>query len=410
MEIIHFPVFFQFLDKSIPFAGIYITALTLRFHSLRRKQAEMELAESEGKYRTIVDNVHAGIAKTNLKGELLFANKTLLDISGYESFEEMASSNVLDSYINSSERDAFIEKLKKDGKVNNFHLDLKRKDGQPITVLINAILKDNEITNMLVDITNLKKAEEALRESEEKYREFIEGTDDLITKVDSEGNFLFVNHMSKKIFGLSPEECIGRSAFLFVHQEDREKTNEWFNNLISRRADIGRIENRQVSVDGSISYLLWTTNFHYNKDGKVIYINSIASNITERKKAENALIESETKFKRLSNLAPVGVYLTDPDGKCIYVNEKWLAMAGITFKDALGDGWMEGIHPDDRSEVFASWNKMVQSMGEWGLEYRFLNRQTNKTSWVYGTATTILDSSDRVIGYIGANMDITERP
>jgi PAS domain S-box-containing protein len=133
-----------------------------------------------------------------------------------------------------------------------------------------------------------------------------------------------------------------------------------------------------------------------------------AFDISDRTLAEKAMLESEEQFRNLANLLPVGIYLTDPDGNCLYTNPAWCKMAGLSKKEALGKGWIDGLHPDDREMVFANWNKMVMSKGEWGMEYRFCDKQGNITL-VYGLASPQYDPSGRIIRYVGANIDITKR-
>ncbi|MBW2266753.1 MAG: PAS domain S-box protein, partial [Deltaproteobacteria bacterium] len=115
---------------------------------------------------------------------------------------------------------------------------------------------------------------------------------------------------------------------------------------------------------------------------------------------------SENRFRALTVLAPVGIYLTDKNGRYQYVNERWLKMSGMSYEEAWGDGWVKGLHPDDRDLVLRAWEKMVESEGEWGLEYRFQTPQ-GKTTFVLGLASPMRDDDGQITGYIGANADIT---
>jgi PAS domain S-box-containing protein len=135
---------------------------------------------------------------------------------------------------------------------------------------------------------------------------------------------------------------------------------------------------------------------------------AVVSDITERKQAEEALKESEEKFRILNTLAPAGIYLTDPEGNCLFTNPRWNEMAGLSSQEALGKGWLNGLHPEDRDIVFSNWEKMVKSEGSWGTEYRFRTPE-GKVTWVYGLATPQRDTSGKTVRYIGLNMDITER-
>jgi PAS domain S-box-containing protein len=123
---------------------------------------------------------------------------------------------------------------------------------------------------------------------------------------------------------------------------------------------------------------------------------------------ECRLQESEERFRTLAALAPAGIYLADLEGRCHYANERWCEIAGLSLEAALGDGWVQGLHPEDRASVRAHWQQMVASAGHWGLEYRF-QTPAGKTTWVYGQANAQRDKWGNVTGYIGVNIDITER-
>jgi PAS domain S-box-containing protein len=146
----------------------------------------------------------------------------------------------------------------------------------------------------------------------------------------------------------------------------------------------------------------------FDKLGKVRQVVIYIRDITQHKKAEEALRESEEKFRVLTQESPAIIYLTDKNGKCIFANKNWRKMTGFTTKEAMGDGWIKGLYSDDRELVFKSWGKMVKSRGKWGLEYRMENRE-GKVAWVYGIASPIHDEKGEISGYVGINMDINER-
>ncbi len=137
-------------------------------------------------------------------------------------------------------------------------------------------------------------------------------------------------------------------------------------------------------------------------------VSELESTGAEQQFVENTLRESQERLRTLMTIAPVGIFLTDPQGRCHYVNQRWCEMAGISLAQALDEGWMERLHPDDRQRVTDAWEKMVQAEGQWELEYRFLSPEGNVT-WVLGRATALRDARGRISGYIGINIDITER-
>ena len=155
-------------------------------------------------------------------------------------------------------------------------------------------------------------------------------------------------------------------------------------------------------------------------------IESISREITERRKAEEELIKhrdhleelvrerteslqkSMEQFRVLTESSPVGIHMTDERGRYQYVNPKWCQMAGMQAEEALGDGWIDAIHPEDRQHILSKWKKMLKTYGKWGLEYRFKTPQ-GKTTWIYASAIKLHDIDGKVIGYLGTNTDITAR-
>ncbi|MHC1782151.1 MAG: PAS domain S-box protein [Anaerolineaceae bacterium] len=124
--------------------------------------------------------------------------------------------------------------------------------------------------------------------------------------------------------------------------------------------------------------------------------------------AREALRASEERFRTLTELLPVGVYLADTNGKYLYTNQKWLEMTGLTIEEALGDGWSKALHPGDRDAVLQDWSRVVDSGGKTGAEFRFCHPQGVITE-VIGISNVLNDEHGNQIGYIGAAIDITER-
>jgi PAS domain S-box-containing protein len=116
---------------------------------------------------------------------------------------------------------------------------------------------------------------------------------------------------------------------------------------------------------------------------------------------------NESHLRAVARFIPAGLIVTDARGRCRYANERWLQMAGVTLDEALGDGWVNSLHPDDRERIAAAWYGSVDGGVDWDLEYRF-KTPAGKTVWVLGVASTLRDEQGRVTGYIAANFDITQ--
>ena len=185
--------------------------------------------------------------------------------------------------------------------------NLKLEESKKQLELAQAELKqlNAELTDRVQQRTSeLETANLALKKSEERFRAFLEDTEDLVTQVDNEGNFLYVNHASTKIFGLSPDNCIGKSAFSFMHEADRTPTQNWFQECIDKKIISSQIENRQVHVTGKIFDMAWISRFYYDENGKLLYINSIARDITRRVSEEKLRLAQLRLIEKPHNLSP----------------------------------------------------------------------------------------------------------
>ncbi len=134
----------------------------------------------------------------------------------------------------------------------------------------------------------------------------------------------------------------------------------------------------------------------------------VQAEIVERQRTEANLRDSEQRFASLAAAAPVGIFRTDPEGNCLYVNERWCQIAELTASEAMGFGWVNAIHLNDRELVSAEWYTSVQENRPFNLEYRFQS-QSGKITWVYGQSVSERNEMGDIIGYVGTITDISDR-
>jgi PAS domain S-box-containing protein len=135
--------------------------------------------------------------------------------------------------------------------------------------------------------------------------------------------------------------------------------------------------------------------------------NSISRHASATEQAEQALRESEQRFKTLTSQAPVGIFQTDENGNCLFVNERWCEMAGINAADARGQGWVQALHPDDRERVYREWYESAKRGTEFASKYRF-QTPDGRVTWLSGSGIRLLDDTGQITGYIGTVTDITQ--
>ncbi len=282
-----------------------------------------------------------------------------------------------------------------------------------------------KLIGAIQDITDRKVAEMAVRESEAKFMATAERLRLATTTAnigiwdwDVVNDHLIWDESMYRIFGVAEDQFEGafEAWSSTVHPEDIDKATEEVQNALNGHSKFDT-EFRVVWPDKSIRYV--TGNAIVIRDevsGKPLRMIGSNIDITERKKAEQEILEakekieaSEAKFKSYTEKSPIAIYTTDVNGNCTYVNQTWLNMTGMNKKEALGDGWLNALHPEDLEGVKVNWYKSVESNGSWRFEYRFINKKNKEISWVEGTAKELFNDKNELIGFLGTNVNITER-
>jgi len=259
------------------------------------KQAEKALRDSEKKFRLLAENPIVGIFISQDK-KFIYVNDRLAEMHGYRKEE------IIDQpfyfLIHPDERDSLKERMDRflsmEGKYKQrFEMLRIKKNGETFwggAIVTRGIYNGKQaIFGSVIDISESKGAEDELKKSEERYKEIVEGTDDLIIKVDNNGRIVFANYMANKIFGLPQNDIIGMHISKCIHPDDKDYTRNLIDDIVAKQATSATFENRQVSQKGEIRHLFWTSNFHYDSLGNLIDVTSIARDITMRREMEEEL-------------------------------------------------------------------------------------------------------------------------
>ncbi|HOC18220.1 MAG TPA: PAS domain S-box protein [Vicinamibacterales bacterium] len=287
-----------------------------------------------------------------------------------------------------------------------------RKDGSEFPVEVSSQGASIEGTATLLsivrDITGRKQAEEALRFSEEKFAKIFESNPMAIclTRV-SDGRLLDANPAFTEIAGYSREEFEGRTASelgLWPKPEDRE-------GAIAELRRHGFFRNRAQSIrvkSGEIREFLASGEL-LSIAGEPVML-STWLDITERRRTEKALEESESFYRQTLESIPGMVFTTRPDGYCDYQSQQWVDFTGVPMPEHLGEGWALLLHPDDRPRALAAWRAAVEGRAPYDLEYR-VRRHDGHYEWFKVRGVPIHDAAGHVVRWFGvaANIDAMKR-
>jgi PAS domain S-box-containing protein len=167
-------------------------------------------------------------------------------------------------------------------------------------------------------------------------------------------------------------------------------------------------EFRVIRDDGTLRWIAATGKFYYRNDGEAERMVGMAVDITERRRAEAAVRESEERFRLLANTAPVMIWTTGVDKMCDYCNKPWLDFTGHTLEQELGDGWAKGIHHEDVAMSLKTYVDAFDKRDLIEIEYR-LRRYDGEYRWIFDTGVPRFNSDGSFAGYIGCCIDVTER-
>ena len=373
------------------------------------------LRESEERYRNILDNIEEGYYEVDLAGNYTFLNKSMCRIFGYTQEEILGTS--YRKYINhqSGERifSLFNRMYKEDLPSTTYTYDLTRKDGTiRYTEASASLVKDlagkaTGFRGIVRDVTTRREMEEAIRQSEGKYRTIIEQMEDGYFEVDLAGNFTFVNDAECLNLGYSREELIGMNNRQYTGKETHQIIFKAFNELYRTGIPIKVLEFLLIKKDGTLSINELSVSLIRDAKGHAAGFRGIARDISDRKHAEEALRESEARFRDLAEMLPVVVYEIDVSYQLTYANRKAVELFGYHQEELVGMDSLTMIVPEDRERFMA--NFLWRSQGEETHINEYMGLRKDGSSFPMLLQSLPIYKQGTLAGFRGIAIDITER-
>jgi PAS domain S-box-containing protein len=278
-----------------------------------RKRVEAALQRSEAKFRAIFENSQIGIVRTRVSdGLVLDANQRLADLFGFDSPDELIGKHVADFYANPGERQQTVELLKRHGELQNYEIQMRKRDGTPFWGLHSLHLNATEgyLEGVVADISDHKAAEAALRQSEEQLRLATESANVGLWYWDIQHNKLDWTAQSKTLFGLPADIEVSYDLFLnTLHPDDHQRIHEAITQCLDHRVPYD-VEYRICLPDGTIRWIAAKGNCAYDATDQPIHITGVVLDVTdakhreaERKQAEAVLRQSKAQFREQAILS-----------------------------------------------------------------------------------------------------------
>jgi PAS domain S-box-containing protein len=257
-----------------------------------------------------------------------------------------------------------------------------------------------------VDIDERKRAEEALRESEEQWKAAFESNPVMYFMVDSTGTALSVNAFGADQLGYKRSELVGQSVLNVFYTADREQIRKHVENCFQNLGRTFKWEARNVRKDGTVIWVRATATALLLKKRPVLLV--VCEDITDRKRAEEAVHRSEKQLRDLIETIPAMVFATRADRSNEFVSRQWIEFSGLSGEQSRGSGWAATLHPEDREQHLAKWQAAQASGEPFESEARHRDAHGNYR-WLLVRAVPLRSEQGKILKWYGTAIDIEDR-
>src|SRR5215208_3410554 len=381
------------------------------------RQPDEELRKSEGRYRTVLDTAFDAIVTITPDGIVRWFNRGAERIFGYRA-EEIIGQPVT-VIMPERYRELCVAGLHRylqtgEARVVGGTTELVglRKDGSefPIEMSLGETYEDSErlFTGVIRDVTERKRAESALRESEQRFRGSFERAATGMALVGTDGRFLRVNKSLCEILGYTEREFLGKTFQEITHPDDLEVDLEHLRRLLVRVVRTYQTEKRYLHKDGHVVWTLLSVSVVHDEEDEPLYFICQIQDVSERKKVEKVIIESEERFRSLVQYSSDIITILDTDGTVHYVSPAVERVTGYRPEEQVGTNAFGSIHPDDREQAPNTFAEVLKRPGlQPPLEFRVPHKDG---SWRYleHVVNNLVDDP-AVRGVVVNSWDVTER-
>jgi PAS domain S-box-containing protein len=385
-----------------------------------RHRAEDALRRSEDHLRLVIDTIPGLVWSKLPDGSADFLNQRFREYTGLA--EEVGLGEGWLKAIHPEDPASSVDEWRAAfaaGRPFEFEARLRRADGEYRWFLFRGEPLRDEVGKIVkwygttTDIEDRKRAEEALRRAAEFDEAVLKSLGEGLFTMDTNGLVTSMNPAAEELFGWSFGEMRGKKMHDLTHHHYRDgrpfPSSECVGfQVLTNGQPLKNYEDVFIRKDGTFFDVIYSIAPMRDAAGQITGQVVVFSDITERKRAEERLLESEARFRLVADSAPVMIWMSGTDKLCTYFNKPWLDFTGRSIDRELRNGWAEGVHPEDLQRCMVTYIQFFDLRKAFTMEYR-LRRHDGEFRWVYNTGVPRFNPDGSFAGYIGSCIDVTEQ-
>ncbi len=368
------------------------------------------IRESEARYADIFEGVDSGIIYVNKLGTVLDVNERFTEITGILPERVLGKSSfTLAKMFLSIRQIPWIFKIIKTGltgeQIGRFELEF---NGKMLEISTRSDPQRAGVTGVITDITDRKQAENAVRESERKYRRLIEMSPFITHLLSLQKGVVFCSSGMEKTLGYT-EAMISEDPFIFfknIHSEDRPQFDKALHKAMQGHKEIVRYRARNLNGEWR---WLETRLFDAHRHENDIVIESISIDISDRKKTEDELERQRWMLAEAGRMARIGAWEYEAYSEIFSVSREWQQIVGVDKANLTLEEVLQISHPDDATAMHDEFQRAINDKDEYHLTQRIIRPDTGETRWILCHAEVQMNDRGDFSGMVGAIQDITDQ-
>lgn len=368
-----------------------------------RKKVEEELYRSKNRLQSILESISDGFVSFDKSLNFVYFNKKAAAFAKINP-DQVIGQHILTAFPKIKDSETY-------GKIQECLASQTPVSWQYFSLVAERWIEarayptQEGLSIFSTDITDRKKAEDGLKESEEKFRTLVETLPQLVFISDPSGSFEFASNNWKKFFA---SDLLSAGEWKrVIHPDDREAaTGVW--NASLKTGETCRVELRLKDTSGEYHWHYLHGEPVRNEAGVILKWVGAFTNIQDIKKAEEEVRKNESQFRQIADSLPQLVWTSRPDGYLDYYNKQWYDYTG--FEESYGhSSWIPLLHPDDVERCLDTWHESIRTGGPYQIQYRFKDRKTGTYRWFLGKASPLKDEDGTILKWFGTCTDIHDQ-